>query len=335
MHRLWQDESGQTLPLTVLFLLVLLGVIALVLDGGNAYAQKRRMQNAADAAALSSVMILVRGESRDAVVRQTATDYARANGADTVVLTYLDAGGNVLPNPTNGVVPANAGSIRVTARRAFAPYVARLFGFATMTASATARATALPGAMPNQFPGLSPLSVPLNFYEACSVSGSRCDLWDSSYASAWGVPASQFKSLIDLSNGTAGNLPQMVSTWTQYGYPGAIAVGTTLPAISGNYGNNVADALRQRILANPSGIDPDGVIWGSIDMAIWDSWVPANKDLGTPMQVHIAKFGRFKIRLTDISGSHAYGSFMNFVVPGHERSNDPVHAGPKIIVFGE
>jgi len=193
----------------------------------------------------------------------------------------------------------------------------------------------LPGAMPSHMFGLAPLSVPINFFEACASKSASCDLWDSSYARAWGIPANEYKSLIDLSNGSAGgSMPHNISDWTYSGYPGDVSKGGWFPTVTGNYGNNVADSLRRRITEDPQGVDRDGVMWGYIDISIWDHFQPANKTTGAPMQVNVAMFGRFKVRLPDVYGSHTYGHFIDWVVPGHDRGPAGEPAGPKIIVLG-
>jgi uncharacterized membrane protein len=46
-------ERGQTLPLICLFMVSLLGVSGMVLDLGHSYAQRRAVQNEADAAAIA------------------------------------------------------------------------------------------------------------------------------------------------------------------------------------------------------------------------------------------------------------------------------------------
>jgi Flp pilus assembly protein TadG len=56
-HRV-QSEDGQALVLIVLCLLVLLGFCAVTLDFGHAYLAQRRLQSAADAAALAGAQEL-------------------------------------------------------------------------------------------------------------------------------------------------------------------------------------------------------------------------------------------------------------------------------------
>ena len=49
----FMSENGQSLIIIALIMLALLAMLALVLDGGNTYFQRRNAQNAADAAALA------------------------------------------------------------------------------------------------------------------------------------------------------------------------------------------------------------------------------------------------------------------------------------------
>ena len=77
-------ESGQALVIFVLFLPVLIGFCALVLDVGNLYAQKRFVQNAADAAVLAGAQNLP-----DSIAAQAqAQSYVTKNGGGTVVVSF-------------------------------------------------------------------------------------------------------------------------------------------------------------------------------------------------------------------------------------------------------
>jgi len=57
------SERGQVLVLVVLGMVALLGITALVVDGGNVFLDHREAQNAADSAALASALARVRGEN--------------------------------------------------------------------------------------------------------------------------------------------------------------------------------------------------------------------------------------------------------------------------------
>ena len=85
-------ESGQTLVLMALSLVAILGIVALSIDGGMAYAQRRHMQTAADAAAIAGAeSLLISGEN---AARKRAVEFANANGAnitvDDVIIDYGD-----------------------------------------------------------------------------------------------------------------------------------------------------------------------------------------------------------------------------------------------------
>lgn len=67
MKRWWPiQEKGQILIQTAVLLVVLLGFAALAVDVGKAYAERRRMQNAADAAALAGARALCMNQGADA-----------------------------------------------------------------------------------------------------------------------------------------------------------------------------------------------------------------------------------------------------------------------------
>jgi len=75
LHR----ERGQTLVVVAVMIVILVAFLGLVIDGGNVYAQRRQLQNAADAAALAGARAQVlQGTS---ATTGAANEYAKANGA--------------------------------------------------------------------------------------------------------------------------------------------------------------------------------------------------------------------------------------------------------------
>lgn len=71
-----RHERGQVLVLVVLGMVALMGITALVVDGGNVFLDRRNAQNAADSAALASALARVRGEN----FVQRANEVAALNG---------------------------------------------------------------------------------------------------------------------------------------------------------------------------------------------------------------------------------------------------------------
>lgn len=75
-----KSERGQALILIVLAMVGLIGMVALTVDGGSAFSDRRHAQNAADTSALAAARAKVRAENW----KQAALSIASANGyADT------------------------------------------------------------------------------------------------------------------------------------------------------------------------------------------------------------------------------------------------------------
>jgi len=83
--RRYISEQGQTMVMLVLGIIAFVAILALVLDGGNAYAAKRQAQNAADAGALAGATYMCKNVDEPNVIANTidtANNYAKLNGAD-------------------------------------------------------------------------------------------------------------------------------------------------------------------------------------------------------------------------------------------------------------
>jgi len=138
----WQDESGQNLALIALLMVVILGITAMALDGAYAFAQRRRMQNAADAAALAGAreLALCEGGSCAQAVENIVTEYAETyNGADS----------------SNLVIDGQ--TVLVEASKTFPTFFAGVIGIAQFTAMARSRA--IYGAVAEMSEGVYPLAA--------------------------------------------------------------------------------------------------------------------------------------------------------------------------------
>ncbi len=100
-------ESGQTLIMFTLALVVLLGFVAMTLDVGLAFLERRSLQNAVDAAALAAAQDLANGESDEAAIA-VALDYMNRNGfPDTADI-------EVRIPPLSGTFAGQSGYVEVT-----------------------------------------------------------------------------------------------------------------------------------------------------------------------------------------------------------------------------
>ena len=84
-----KSQSGQALILIVFGIVGLIGITALAIDSGNAFADRRRAQSAADNAALTAALALVNNQSMTTFVlsRDFALPITAANGLEDSTVT--------------------------------------------------------------------------------------------------------------------------------------------------------------------------------------------------------------------------------------------------------
>jgi hypothetical protein len=121
-----RDERGQAIVLMTLSLVVMMGMATLVLDVGNWYHTKRRLQGTADAAALAGAQLLPTDSSG---AQSQALAYANKNGGDV-------AGGNIAVTST--VLPNDTISVR--ARKTDPGIFSGILGIASADIDARAKA---------------------------------------------------------------------------------------------------------------------------------------------------------------------------------------------------
>lgn len=153
-----RGERGQVLILAALTMTALVGFLALVIDVGNAYAQRRLVQNAADAASIAAARYMANNLSgaTDAAVAGVVAAYLAPNGGATYAANaaasaadgawYVDpSGARVKAVGSGGSAPTfpSAVGVEVAARKQVTTYFARAIGYPTMTVGA--RATAMYG----------------------------------------------------------------------------------------------------------------------------------------------------------------------------------------------
>ena len=138
------NELGQAVVATVLFLTVLLGMAAMVVDVGGAYLVQRKLQASADAAALAGAQELPQTAAATALAREFSAEDARKNeyehvsGVTSGITTFCRAG--------SSCSPVNA--IAVTQTASVATNFARVFGLDTFTVHARGVAQIQSGATP-------------------------------------------------------------------------------------------------------------------------------------------------------------------------------------------
>ena len=129
-----KSKRGQAMILTLVFMTVILGMAAVVVDVGAWYRAHRQMQNNADAAALAGATALPESTGQAASLALT---YATRNG-----------GGVMGSDITFSSKEVANDQIQVTARKAVPGVFAKLFGLDSVTVRAHATALAAPPAQP-------------------------------------------------------------------------------------------------------------------------------------------------------------------------------------------
>lgn len=150
--RRFRRAPGQTLVLFALMSLVLIAGLGLVIDAGVDYAARRRMQNAADTAALAGTRVIARQVSapvpKRAAVWSAIFDTAVANGAPNdatrFACDYIDNARNALNQPCsdNGSspIPNGATGIRIRVTEQHTTFFMRAIGIKTSGTAATSTA---------------------------------------------------------------------------------------------------------------------------------------------------------------------------------------------------
>jgi Flp pilus assembly protein TadG len=161
-----QRQKGQAIVLVALMIVVLTGMLALSVDVGNSYGQRRMLQTAADAAAMAGTHLAMEqvtnagGTQNYTAQRTTAIQFANRNGAsapDTITIVWVDNTGAAFANNVSNlpIIPVGkvAQGMKVTIVAFRNTFLFRTFGIQQVgvTVSAMAQfgtANAIVGAAP-------------------------------------------------------------------------------------------------------------------------------------------------------------------------------------------
>jgi Flp pilus assembly protein TadG len=230
-----RSDHGQATVLTVVFLVVLLGMAALVLDIGSWYRADRATQSTADAAALAGAQALP-GDS--AAANSLAQQYAVKNGG---------LGGGVITFSSK--IVAND-TIRVTVKRPAPTFFAKIFGKNSVTVGSTATARSegvsavkyvAPIVVHYKHPLLNckgPASKPACAPDFGPSHPTTLTLEDL-HKSGGGNGAGAF-GLLNLNYGDpSGNIGAgTLAGWLRNGYDAELPLGTYYSAPSANFNNS-------------------------------------------------------------------------------------------------
>lgn len=146
-------ERGQALIVIAIALVLLVAILGLVIDGGNAFLDRRSAQNAADSAALAAALTRIRGQSDwVAAALTSAKDNGYSNdGQRSVVEVYSP--------PSSGPFVGNVEYIQVVITSHVNTYFAKVIGQSQITNMVQATARSKPSEVREMLHGMALVSL--------------------------------------------------------------------------------------------------------------------------------------------------------------------------------
>ncbi|HEU5212011.1 MAG TPA: pilus assembly protein TadG-related protein [Gaiellaceae bacterium] len=228
-------EGGQAIVLVVAVLAVLIGIAALVIDGGSWLRAQRHLQTAADAAALAGAQNLPTDQS----------------GASSVAISYAQQNYPGIPAPT--VTFPDAGTINVAAQTTAPGFLAKIYGAAFSNVNITAHARAQVS-VPAFLKNVAPVAVKNTV--ACAATNPGCYGQTLTLVFNESQVSSSTIGLIDLtchstqSNAcasTAGIGGSELENWIENGYPDALPANQWYGVKTGETVGPVKHGFEQRV----------------------------------------------------------------------------------------
>jgi uncharacterized membrane protein len=227
-----RSDRGQATVLTLVFLVVLLGMAALVLDLGSWYRSDRATQSAPDAAALAGAQALPTDPSAASAL---AMQYSTKNGGGL-------SGSDI--TVTSGQAPND--TINVKLKRPASGIFTKLFGVDTVTVGAKASARA---SLMDQAQYVAPIGV--NVLHPKLKGTATCPCFGPGNATTLplgktGAPGSFDLLNIDSSHGGTGQA--ILASWILHGYDGDLSLGDYFSDAGAKWNaSEINDALTKRL----------------------------------------------------------------------------------------
>jgi len=253
------QQHGQVLVVSVLAIIAMMSMLALLLEGGNAYAQQRGTQNGVDAAANAGAVALARKLAGSTITTTDVGDavqaIANANALPAYTAYYTDVSGNVLDaggHPAQvgiDAIPSGAQGVTVAGSRTFGTTVGGVIGINSLTASADA--TAITGPLTGG--PLLPIVFPINIVDCVTNGdlGTSEDFWVQSNP---GDPPDGPEYIVPLCKTGGGsfmilNLDDSLSCAEELATPPSVTWYSFPVQVPSDNGNDCAKKLLEGVLA--------------------------------------------------------------------------------------
>ncbi|MCL6429257.1 MAG: hypothetical protein K6V36_00175 [Anaerolineae bacterium] len=294
-------QRGQTLVVAAVMLVGLIGMLALVIDMGNIYSQRRFMQNAADAAALAGARALALEQDVDRSVFEYAVTH---NGAEQYEYAIVGH------------------TVAVTVHKSFPTYFAGVVGVPTARVSAAAVAGYSPVQRMKDSADLMPVTVRQDMW----APGQIVRIWADDKGVGDPQPGDIWDGQRGWLNFDGGAVADSeVEEWIRYGYRGPVWAGMW---INGTPGVKAASLIE----FNTWRLGKDVVV-PIFDVVEEDN---PGHDLGSgQLDYHIVGFAVFHVTHVKHAGNPKYveGYFLRSYIPsgGGGGDDDAPSFGPYAI----
>lgn len=285
-----KNQRGQATVLSLVFMTVLLGMAALVLDIGSWYRADRATQSTADAAALAGAQ----GLPDTAQATTLASQYAAKNGGGLQSVTFSNSLG---PNDT----------INVKIQKPASGIFTKLFGVSSINVGSKASARA---ALTSQAKYVAPIAVK-NTHPMLVGCGGPC--YGPSYETT--IPVSKTGApgafaLVNLANGASGTSgASVLAGWIQNGFQDYLPLGSYFsdPGVKFN-SNQIQDAITSRMAINPVLLFP-----------VYDTLTGT----GSNAEYHVIGWAAFHVDSVDKNGNNGNltGYFENVIWAGLDATS--------------
>jgi Flp pilus assembly protein TadG len=198
-----RDERGQAVVLVALCMTVLMGFLGFAVDVGLLFIEKRKVQEAADIAAVAGAAELNYGDWT-AAAQAAAAQNGFTNGVNGVTVT-VNPSGTGIPSPLYGAYVGKAGYLEVIVSESVPTLFMKMLKFGSVTVNA--RGVGALGSSQNCVYALAGSGTTINMSNSASLTAPGCGVIDdSSSSSAISVVGSA-----TLSAGSVGSVGGSVS----------------------------------------------------------------------------------------------------------------------------
>ena len=168
------SPCGQLLFLTAIAMVVLIGFAALATDVGLLWSERRRMQTAADAAAIAGATALRNSESIASAADNVASLNGFTNGTNSATIAVNNP-------PASGLYSGNSNYVEVIVTQPEPTYFLRVLGYDSMRVSARAVSGAING--PACVYSLDPAAQQAIYVSGTANITAKCGVIDNSNSS--------------------------------------------------------------------------------------------------------------------------------------------------------